>query len=350
MVTDPIAPIIDPNIDRIQREFSDEELGIIAKVQPFYEGSPTAPEGDPLSEAIARAEADAAAQDAAAGYVPSPEQTDEEVTAAWRGDAQQQQTRSVQRGQVQNGDWRVKLQLAPNADYLYKSDDAGLLAPLAITDGVIFPYTPSITTSYKANYTPYDLTHSNYRGYFYQNSYVDPVQLSCTFTAQNNSQANYMLAVIHFFRSVTKMFYGQDTQRGAPPPLVFLSGLGEFQFNKHPCVVSNFSYSLPADVDYIRAGTVNQVNLNLTSKRQKQSVASNAIFTQVQRLANAFTTKGALPKKSAIPNLGLGTPTYVPTKMEISITLLPVQTRKQVSQEFSLQQFAKGDLITKGFW
>jgi len=194
------------------------------------------------------------------------------------------------------------------------------------------------------------LTHSNYRGYFYQNSYVDPVQLSCTFTAQNNSQANYMLAVIHFFRSVTKMFYGQDTQRGAPPPLVFLSGLGEFQFNKHPCVVSNFSYSLPADVDYIRAGTVNQVNLNLTSKRQKQSVASNAIFTQVQRLANAFTTKGALPKKSAIPNLGLGTPTYVPTKMEISITLLPVQTRKQVSQEFSLQQFAKGDLITKGFW
>ena len=54
------------------------------------------------------------------------------------------------------------------------------------------------------------------------------IYFSVKFTAQATFEANYMLAVIHFFRSVTKMFYGQDWQRGAPPPLVFLSGLGEY--------------------------------------------------------------------------------------------------------------------------
>jgi hypothetical protein len=66
---------------------------------------------------------------------------------------------------------------------------------------------------YKANYQPYDLTHSNYRGYFYKNSAIDAINLRGTFTAQDTTEANYLLAVIHFFRSVTKMFYGQDAER-----------------------------------------------------------------------------------------------------------------------------------------
>jgi hypothetical protein len=81
--------------------------------------------------------------------------------------------------------------------------------------------------------------------------------MRCTFTAQDTGEANYLLAVITFFKSVTKMFYGQDAERGAPPPLVYLSGLGEYQFNEHPCVVSQFNYNLPSDADYIRAGSPN---------------------------------------------------------------------------------------------
>ena len=48
-------------------------------------------------------------------------------------------------------DWRVRLSLAPGADYLYKvkpSSNAGILEPLAQTDGVIFPYTPAISVNY----------------------------------------------------------------------------------------------------------------------------------------------------------------------------------------------------------
>jgi len=264
--------------------------------------------------------------------------------------AQNQQTIANQRKQINNGDWRVRLRLAPQANYLYKATAPGIMAPLTVTDGIIFPYTPAIDTTYRANYETYDLTHSNYRGYFYKNSYVDAINLKATFTAQDTNDANYLLAVITFLKSVTKMFYGQDPQRGAPPPLVYLSGLGDFQFNEHPCVVSQFQYNLPDNVDYIRAGSPNNVGLNFNNIRDRQSVATNSIFGSINRLAAAFLTKGAVTGPAGPPTLGLNRPTYVPTKMDINLTLLPVQSRQQVSQQFSLKSFASGDLIKGGFW
>ena len=265
-------------------------------------------------------------------------------------DAQNQQTLADQRKQVNNGDWRVRLRLAPQANYLYRAAQPGILQPLAVTDGIIFPYTPSISTSYRAQYSPYDLTHSNYRGYFYQNSFVDAINLTATFTAQDTNDANYVLAVIHFFRSVTKMFYGQDAQRGSPPPVCFLSGFGDYQFKEHPCLVSQFNYSLPAEVDYIRAGSPNNVGLNLTSIRDRQSVATNSIFGSINRLAAAFLNKGALSNPAAPPTLGLNRPTYVPTKLDITLTLLPIQSRQQISKQFSVKEFANGNLLKGGFW
>ena len=249
-----------------------------------------------------------------------------------------------------NTDWRVTLRLAPGATYLYKAADAGLLQPLKVTNGVIFPYTPAISTAYKANYSNYDLTHSNYRGYFYQNSYTDAVSLNATFTAQSTSDAAYVLAVIHFFRSVTKMFYGQDAQRGSPPPLVFLSGLGDYQFNNHPCLVSQFNYTLPADVDYISSGSPNNLGLNLQPLQNLYSTTLNAISPTVTRLATAFLPPGA---QNAIPaplQGLLSNPTYVPSKIDIQLTLLPVQSRQQVSTQFSLKGFANGQLLKGGFW
>jgi hypothetical protein len=249
-----------------------------------------------------------------------------------------------------NTDWRVMLRLAPGATYLYNAADAGLLAPLKVTNGVVFPYTPSISTAYKANYETYDLTHSNYRGYFYKNSYTDAVALKATFTAQSTSDAAYVLAVIHFFRSVTKMFYGQDAQRGSPPPLVFLSGLGDYQFNNHPCVVTSFSYSLPADVDYISSGSPNNLGLNLQPLQNLYSTTLNAVSPTVSRLAAAFLPTGAQNVMPAPLQSLLNNPTYVPSKIDLDITLLPVQTRQQVSKQFSLKGFANGQLIKGGFW
>jgi hypothetical protein len=264
--------------------------------------------------------------------------------------AQQQQTIADQRKQINNGDWRVRLRLAPQSNYLYNAPKPGILQPLKVTDGIIFPYTPTIDTSYRANYETYDLTHSNYRGYFYKNSYVDAITLKAQFTAQDTNDANYLLAVITFLKSVTKMFYGQDTQRGAPPPLVYLSGLGDYQFREHACVVSSFVYNLPDNVDYIRAGSPNNAGLNFNNIRDRQSVATNSIFGSINRLAAAFLTKGAETGAVPPPTLGLNRPTYVPTKMDINLTLLPIQSRQQVSTQFSVKEFANGNLIKGGFW
>lgn len=275
------------------------------------------------------------------------------TTAALRDQARQQQTIRAQRqNQAQSTDWRVRLRLAPTSDYLYNAPDCGpVLWPLRDSDGVIFPYTPSIDTAYKANYDSYDLTHSNYRGYFYKGSHVDSINLRATFTAQDTTEANYLLAVIHFFRSVTKMFYGQDAQRGSPPPLTYLSGFGDYQFNEHPCVVSQFNYNLPADVNYIRAQSALSNGTNLLNARKRQTVLGNPLSYALQRLATVGMTKGGLDVTFAPGgSLGADNSTYVPTKMDIQLTLLPIQSRSQVSKQFSLRGFANGNLIKGGFW
>jgi len=268
--------------------------------------------------------------------------------------ARSQAAQQAQRKQANDGDWRVKLRLAPGAEYLYKDpglNSNGILWPLNVTDGVIFPYMPVINTSYHANYSTYDLTHSNYRGYFYQNSYVGEVNMTATFTAQDTKEAEYMLAVIHFFRSATKMFYGQDAPgRGSPPPLVYLQGLGEYQFNLHPCLISQFTYNLPNDVDYIRARSPNLVGTNLQIKRDRKTNPTNPFSAAIERLNAIGQPKGGINIPPAPPTLGTNSPTYVPTKIEIQLTLLPTQTRQQVSQEFSLQKFANGNLLKGGFW
>ena len=273
---------------------------------------------------------------------------------------QQQAARAAQRKQANEGDWRVKLRLAENANYLYRDpalNEQGILWPLAITNGVIFPYTPQISTTYNASYTDQALTHSNYKGYFYQSSHVGEISIQAQFTAQDTSEANYLLAVIHFFRSATKMFYGQDAQRGSPPPLVFLQGLGEMQFNLHPCVISTFQYSLPSDVDYIRARTANiagSAQDSLIFRRARQTTTSNPYNASDQRLNSAGLQPGARTTLPGPGTLGVGDatqgPTYVPTKMDITLSLLPMQTRTQQSQQFSVRDFANGNLQRGGFW
>ena len=269
--------------------------------------------------------------------------------------ARAQQQIENQRKQANQGDWRVRLRLANSADYLYRdpaltNPQSGILYPLAITDGVVFPYTPTISSTYSANYNTYDLTHSNYRGLFYQNSYIDEVTIEAVFTAQDTFEANYMLAVIHFFRSVTKMFYGQDTNRGQPPPLVFLQGLGEYQYNLHPCVVRSFNYNLPNDVDYIRARSVNINGTDLLNRRDRATLPTSGFSFSNLRLTAANLFAGAEVTRPAPQTLGTNSPTYVPTKMTMQLQLLPVQSRSQVSKQFSLKQFANGDLIKSGFW
>ena len=242
-------------------------------------------------------------------------------------------------------DWRVRLSLAPGATYLYKAATPGILAPLAATDGVIFPYTPSISVQYASNYDATELTHTNYKFFTYRGSAVDSVNITCDFTAQDTFEANYLLAVIHFFRSVTKMFYGQDQNPkiGTPPPLCYLSGLGAFQFDAHPLAVTGFNYALPTDVDYIRAGST--PTPAGVSKAPANTPINSFSVSGSRANANGVNPGGGVAPPQFTPPAGSRDVTYVPTKMSISISAVPIVTRNDISNKFSLTEYATGKLL-----
>lgn len=266
---------------------------------------------------------------------------------------------------VKNGDWRVRLSLAPGADYLYKAppqEDQGILEPLRATDGIIFPYTPSISVSYNASYDPTDLTHSNYKIYQYKGSSVDNINITCDFTAQDTQEANYLLATIHFLRTITKMFYGKDNgpPAGTPPPLVYLTGLGAFQFDRHPLAITNFNYTLPNEVDYIRAGvSVTPPGISQSTPADTNKSFISEISAVANRLFGSNLLGGAQKAPPQWKTTQTGTvtePTYVPTKMSIQITAVPIVSRGDISNRFSLTQYANGSLLrgsknnTGGIW
>ena len=172
----------------------------------------------------------------------------------------------------------------------------GPLLPLRQTDyKVVFPYTPEISLSHTASYNSQSPTHSNYEYLFYQNSTVSEINISAVFTARNSLDADYVLAVQHFFRSVTKMFYGQDDIAGLPPIVCRLEGHGDLMFSYVPVAITAFSVSLPSDVDYI---------------------------------------------SSTNPNNG-----RVPTMQTMQISARPLYSRSRITNEFSLTKFARGQML-----
>jgi hypothetical protein len=343
----PPDPVLLRQPPEVDEDEGDETVEVIDVGDPTLQFAPD-PVDDPDAAFADEDEGEGEGDETAADI----EDAEQGAAMAALARAQQQATIQQRYDQTTQGDWRVRIRLLPGADYLYRDTSNQLLAPLRASDGVIFPYVPTVNTSYVANYAKYDLTHSNYRGYFYTNSAVNEIAINGVFTAQDTQEALYLLAVIHFFRSITRMFYGKDLKRGTPPPMVELSGFGEYQFNRHPCLISAFNYDLPNGVDYIRVNPSNQ-GLSLAPRQS----LSNTNFTMIEEIRRS--TLGLFPgatgpsRDLGVVNQtvsGTGQTTYVPTKMEIKITLYPVQTRQQVSQQFSLRQFANGSLLRGGFW
>lgn len=309
----------------------DDEGNLLPGWTTDEEGNPRWVGGD-FVEPATQASADASREENAARIKAATE------------DAQKKATEQDIANFEQAADWRVRLSLAPKANYLYNAQNAGILAPLKATKGVIFPYAPQIQVAYNANYESSDITHTNYKFYQYKNSEVGQIQISADFTAQDTEEANYMLAVIHFFKSVTKMFYGQDNNppNGVPPPLCYLSGYGAYQFDNHPLVISNFSYSLPNDVDYIRAAAVTQsAGVNLAAYQNKV----NTYIPSLLRLFSSGLNPGGVQSQPNFTSLSNKEATYVPTKLSMQLTCIPVVTRRDVSNNFSVEKYATGSLL-----
>lgn len=203
-------------------------------------------------------------------------------------------------------DWRVRISLA-NPDIYAGSPFIQLLQER--TNGVIFPYTPNITISHSARYSEQALTHSNYKQYFYDGSEVSNININAEFTVQNIDDGRYLLAVIYFFRTVTKMFFGNDQYAGTPPPLVFLNGYGDFYFPNVSCVVARFEHVMPEGVDYME-------------------IPFSAGDTSVGNAPGATSQTVRLPLSS-----------------QITVVLNPVYSRKNVYDNFSVTDFSQGKLL-----
>lgn len=206
-------------------------------------------------------------------------------------------------------DWRVKLSIPPSLQ------NAQLIEPLTKTGGFCFPYTPTIIVSHSANYNSLSPVHTNYPFQIYDHSVSDDIVITGEFNVENAIEGQYWVACVHYLRSVTKMFYGNGPDSGAPPPSVKLSGYGDYVFNKVPCVVANFTVDLPADVDYI--ATPLAVKIKEDNDQGIETTYSNT-----------------------------GT-TWVPTQSQISVTLKPTYSRRRVSS-FNLNDFTNGNYLNSG--
>ena len=183
-------------------------------------------------------------------------------------------------------DWRVRINAQWN---IFNSP---LFSLLENTGGVVWPYTPNITVSTKANYSSPDTVHSNYPFQAYKNSVVDDITISGEFTCETETDAAYWIAATTFFKTATKMFFGQGEFAGNPPIVCNLTGYGSSIFDKVPVVIKSFSVDLKDDVNYIKCNT-------------------------------------------------FGTNTWVPVMSTISVTVSPIYNRRRL-RKFSLQDYSRG--------
>jgi hypothetical protein len=218
----------------------------------------------------------------------------------------------------------------------YAEKDPGIVGVLKNTDGVIFPYVPSVTVSHMANYGSTPLTHANYANYFYESSQVSAISINADFTVQNQPEAAYFLAAVYFFRACTKMFYGDSNQyQGSPPPIVYLDGYGAHYLPHVPCVVTSFTHTMPPDVDYM------EVTTSRPGAKKESSSSSAPVIPGI----NASATTPPPPAKSNSQTTD-NYKTRVPTVSQFQLTLQPVYSR-MAQRLFSYESFAKGDLISK---
>ena len=209
-------------------------------------------------------------------------------------------------------DWRVRVSL-PTGSSLLDTAVTGPGSILGRTNGVVFPYTPTITVVHNARYQEQALTHSNYKNYFYEGSDVAAITIAGDFTVQNIDEGQYLLGVIYFFRTCTKMFFGEkenSKNAGNPPPIVYLDGYGTFYLPHVSCVVTSFSHTMPDNVDYLEIPSTTGTS---------QSTGKN-------------------------PTPSTGT-TRLPTSSQIQVTLQPVYSRKNIYEKFTLSSFASGALL-----
>jgi hypothetical protein len=237
-------------------------------------------------------------------------------------------------GSDANSDWRVRLTVPGGTIF----DSSSIFAPLKSAGGLVFPYTPTINIGSTAKYSPIDPIHNNYPFQAYQNSAPDAITISAPMHVEDAVQAQYWIAAMHFLRSVTKMFSGDSSPAGNPPPILSLNGYGEYVFKNVPVVVTNFTVSLDSSSDYIST-----VSTSIGPTGQLGNVISQ--IPGAQALGAAIGAGSSLLNAALSSSGGATGGSHVPTKSTFTIGLQTAYSRESV-RTFSLQKFVNGDYMT----
>ena len=245
-------------------------------------------------------------------------------------------TKAAWSGRADKSDWRVRLQIPNGANAVYDSILANneLMEPLIESRGIFWPLTPAVVIQHSANYNPLSQTHSNYPFQAYQNSQVDSLNIIGEFPVQNSDDAKHWVATVNFLRTITKMYFGKEQAlKGNPPPIMHLSGYGDYVFNKVPVIVNTFNVELRPGIDYI---STNQNQTELFA--QSGGVGPAGIKSD--------GTYGTA--RDATRELSRNAPkSWAPTLSNISVLVTPVYSRESI-KNFSLSDFARGNLSGKG--
>lgn len=192
-------------------------------------------------------------------------------------------------------DQRVRLYVRDTADWITSNN---IVKDLDNTNGMLFPYTPEITYNSGAQYANLQVTQMNQDFHYYTHTPAVQIQVTGKFTSRTQEEAKYTFTAFQFLRAVTKMRFGYgDNNAGQPPPILLFSGWGSMMFNQVPCILTQYSFGLPSDVDYVHYG--------------KYDV-------------------------------------WLPVVNTVSITLIVQHTPDQLVQ-FNWDKFASGDLVKGGF-
>lgn len=212
-------------------------------------------------------------------------------------------------------DWRARLRPKKGGEEIFYAasieDSDGntgftdyLMRPIQESGGLVWQNTPSIFLNGTADYDQKYMQGMNYPINTYYHSRAPEIPITADFTANDQYEARYLLAVMTFLRIATKGFFGDSAvangRYGTPPPVMVFEYLGDHGFNKVPVVVTNYQFQLDNNVDYV-------------------------------------------------PVTVQDTVTYVPTLANILVTLSPTFTPTKMRRKFDLQAVANGALYRDGF-
>lgn len=237
-------------------------------------------------------------------------------------------------------DRRVRLRPKDAAQsYVYGDLDGrepSLLSFLRASNGMVWNYTPNISEQRTVNYEMDQPVHTNSGFNNYKNTSNTVITIQGTFMAGTATEAMYLLACIHFLRSVSLMDFGrqalysadrQISVPGAPPPVLLLSAYGRYIYNDIPVILKSYSFNYADDVSYV------QVPVDSSTDNFNISASSSRSFFSLLR------KNGYMNKEDEV---------WVPQKMQITIQLEQQPTPDFMTKEFNLNSFKRGDMLRKG--